>query len=216
MRAWKQSLYVCGIDEVGRGCLFGPMVTAAAILPIGTSFKLLKDSKVMSEKDRDIAYEWIMKNAYTSVAIVSSYEIDSINIYQSTLYAMKKAFIQLVEVTPIVFEKIRYLMVDAMPLRLDYPYTHKKMEIHTPNYGESVSISIAAASIIAKVTRDRLIVRMAEMFPHYELEKHKGYGTKAHSQRIQRFGASILHRSSFLSKNVTGKTYDKKKQQSIF
>jgi ribonuclease HII len=196
--AWQKSLYCCGIDEVGRGCLAGPLVTAAAILPINTDYKLLKDSKVLTEAQRNKAFEWIQKNCFYSVAISSHKKIDTVNIYQATLQTMKKSLLQLMHTLPFNAEKLKYVLIDAMPLRLDPIFCHKDLEFAHFNYGETISSSIAAASIVAKVTRDRLMERIANNFPSFNFEEHKGYGTKKHQEILNKNGATILHRRSFL------------------
>jgi len=199
-KAWAQGLYTCGIDEVGRGCLAGPVVVAAVIIPQNCSYYLLKDSKIMDEAERDKAYKWIIKHCFYSVAISSNNVIDKINIYQATLLTMKKAYMQLVETMPYDHEQLKYVLIDAMPLIVSKSYTHKNLEFRHFNYGESRSISIAAASIIAKVTRDKLMKSMSTLFPALLINQHKGYGTKQHIALIESLGPTIVHRSSFIGK----------------
>ena len=214
--AWKKSNYVCGIDEVGRGCLAGPLVTCAAILSQNTTHNLLKDSKILTEKERNIAYKWLIKNCFYSIAISSHKKIDSLNIYQTTIQTMKKALLQLLEITPFLYNQIKYILIDAMPLSLKEYNIYKNIEIHSFNKGESLSISIAAASIIAKVERDKLMKNVNSIFPKLNLEKHKGYGTAEHLDILTTYGPSIIHRSTFISKILKKEENNESKQQVIF
>lgn len=195
--AWNTQQRVCGIDEVGRGCLAGPVVTAAVILPPHTHELFLKDSKEMSARARDNAYDWITQNCSYALGIASAEMVDEINIYQTTLWAMKKAFTHLYATTHQP-QLLKYVVVDAMPLTLPAHSLHAGLEIHHFNYGESLSPSIAAASIVAKVTRDRLMEKINRHFPAYEMGKHKGYATKVHCDALKATGASIIHRMSFI------------------
>ncbi|MBS1988065.1 ribonuclease HII [Candidatus Dependentiae bacterium] len=214
-KAWNDQLYVCGIDEVGRGCLAGPVVVAAVIIPLNKSYHLLKDSKLMSHDERELAYKWITKHCTYSIAIACHKTVDQHNIYQTTLRTMKKAYISLIEKLPFAFKQLKYVVVDAMPLVIEKSYTHTDLEVHHFNYGESISHSIAAASIIAKVTRDRLLEKIDCLFPAYSFGKHKGYATKVHIQALEQHGPSLLHRISFLS-NFGKKESDDNHQQSLF
>jgi len=217
--AWAEGLYTCGIDEVGRGCLAGPVVVAAAIIPQNTTYHLLKDSKIMDEEEREKAYKWITKNCYYSTAIASNIVIDKINIYQATLFTMKKAYMQLVETMPIAHEKLKYVLIDAMPLVVDKSYMHENLEFRHFNYGESKSTSIAAASIIAKVTRDRLMKSINSVFPAFLINQHKGYGTKEHIDFLESQGPTIMHRVSYISKirtNIKENTEHDDQQQNLF
>ena len=203
-QAWLDEKFVCGIDEAGRGCLSGPVVAAAAILPANTSYKLLRDSKLMTKQERETAYLWItnrnsFQNCFFSYAIVDHHTIDARNIYQATRFAMKKTFIQLLEIVPFNIEKIIYLLTDAVPLQLPPAYTHKNLQLFNPTHGESISTSIAAASIVAKVMRDRLMQKLSPTFPAFSFDEHKGYGTKTHTKALMAHGPSIVHRNSFLS-----------------
>ena len=197
--AWQNETYVCGIDEVGRGCLAGPLVVTACILPQNTKY-VLKDSKILTEAEREKNYKWLIKNCWYSTSIISPALIDKINIYNATLLAMKRAFIQLVEILPFKYELLKYLVIDAMPLAIDSSYKNGILETHYFPHGESISSSIAAASIIAKVSRDRLMVDMDKIFPGFGLEQHKGYGTGDHTQSIKLNSPSIIHRKSFITK----------------
>ena len=179
---------VCGIDEAGRGPLAGPVFAAAVILPENYSHPVLNDSKKLSEKKRDAVYDDIIKDALSySVGIATEEEIDEINILNATFLAMKRA-------------------VDSLSIKPDlayidgnqYPKTGVK-EV-TIIKGDSKCMSVAAASIIAKVSRDRFMMEMAEQYPQYEFKKHKGYGTKLHYEMIEKYGVSPIHRRSFLKK----------------
>ncbi len=211
--AWQNSFYVCGIDEVGRGCLAGPLVVAACILPIKTNYSL-KDSKILTEAERNKAYSWIIENCYYSVSIVSPNLIDKLNIYNATLLAMKRVFVQIIEVMPIKFDQLKYLLVDAMPLKLDSSCSNDLLETYYFPYGETVSPSIAAASIVAKVIRDRLMKDYDTVFPGFDLGKNKGYGTKLHIKNIDQNGMTIIHRASFITE-IVNYGNERKSQQSI-
>ncbi len=191
MAAWGEQKLVCGIDEVGRGCLAGPVVTAAVILHSRKVSRLVNDSKIMTPEDRDKAYQWICKNGSFGIGIVSHRVIDRFNIYQATLMAMRRAVMQLFTATSL---RPSIIVVDAMPLQID---TFQGDIVAFP-FGESKSISIAAASIVAKVTRDRLMQTFDSVFPGYSLGQHKGYSTQLHKERIKELQQSILHRVSFI------------------
>ena len=201
-KAWLNNNYICGIDEVGRGCLFGPLVVSAVVLPLNTNQTFLHDSKVMIRKDREKAYDWIKQNCFFTKIFVDVYTIEKINIYNATRFAMKKAFIQLLEIVPFEIEKIKYLITDAVKINLCKNFRHKNLEIFNPTKAESKSCSVAAASIFAKVTRDRFIEKISKDFPNFNLFKHKGYGTKIHTSAIKEFGLSIMHRKSFVSNSI--------------
>ena len=176
---------IAGVDEAGRGSLFGPMFVGAAILPVNLYLPRLNDSKKLSPKIRAALYEEIVAQAVAFSAVeVSVEEIDAVNIYQATLNGMRRA-VEALAVQP------ELVLVDAMPLVLE------KIPTRAIIHGDSLSAEIAAASIVAKVTRDRLIEKLAEKFPAYSLEKNKGYGTRAHMAAIREFGFTDLHRRSF-------------------
>ncbi|MCA1059185.1 ribonuclease HII [Rossellomorea aquimaris] len=175
---------IAGIDEVGRGPLAGPVVTAAVILPPDFYLAGLNDSKKLSESKREEYFNYIQEHAISiGVGMVHAMEIDDINIYQATKKAMNDAIVNL-SVKP------DYLLIDAMKLETPYP---SKSIIK----GDSKSISIAAASIVAKVTRDRMMKEYAERYPGYAFEKNAGYGTKDHLMGLKRLGVTPLHRKSF-------------------
>jgi ribonuclease HII len=198
--AWQESCYVCGIDEVGRGCLAGPLVTSTVILPQNTSYRLLKDSKTMTEEEREQAFHWITKNCIYSTAITSHRIIDKLNIYQSTLLTMKKSLLQILQNIPYDHNKIKYVLIDAMPVSLNKLDFYKNINIKFFDKGESRSSTIAAASIVAKVTRDRLMKKISEIFPQFNFSENKGYGTADHLKSLNTVGSSIIHRTSFITK----------------
>ncbi|MBA9088689.1 ribonuclease HII [Fontibacillus solani] len=184
---WNLSyLHIAGIDEVGRGCLFGDVVAAAVILPQGLIIEEVNDSKKLSPKKRDLLYDEIMKQAVAvGVGHVDAQMIDQINIKQATRLAMKIAVEQL-SVTP------DFMLVDAEKVDLSIPQL-------AVIKGDANSQSIAAASIIAKVTRDRLCQgEWNAMYPEYGIAIHKGYATKMHREQIQALGPTPMHRRSFM------------------
>lgn len=199
MSAWERNSVVVGIDEVGRGCLAGPLVTAAVILPPFKASRLLKDSKVMEPEERDRAYAWITRNCAYQVGIVHNRIIDQHNIWRATLIAMKKALVNLLA-QPV--QRPSGVLVDAMPLTLEDTDFNGIPVYYFPK-GEQKSSSIAAASIVAKVTRDSLMHKFAALFPGYELEHHKGYCTKQHQDCIKAQRHTIIHRTSFLKVEMT-------------
>jgi len=176
--------YIAGVDEVGRGPLAGPVVAAAVILPEDISLLGINDSKKLTEKKRDELFEQINEHAIAiGIGIISAKKIDEVNIYQATKQAMKKAVQQLAI-------KPDHLLVDAMEIPNDIKQT-------AIIKGDSKSISIAASSIIAKVTRDRLMSRLADKFPQYGFDQHMGYGTALHIEAINNYGVTEEHRLSF-------------------
>ncbi len=188
--AWKARECVCGVDEVGRGSLAGPLVTAAVILNSTVKSRLIKDSKELTCPERLRAYTWILNNGVAAVGVIHHRAIDTVNIYRATLMAMKRAVIQ---VLPRSSSVPSYILVDALPLTIE----GQSKVIAFPK-GESKSISIAAASIIAKVTRDRIMESMGNAFPSYGIGQHKGYATALHRKNIELLGRSIIHRTSFV------------------
>jgi ribonuclease HII len=189
---WARGLqFVAGIDEVGRGCLFGDVVAAAVVLPAGLVIDGINDSKKLSEKRREELYEVIMESAVAiGVGQVDASTIDSINIKQAARLAMKQALEQVMGTV-----RPEYLLVDAEKVDTSLP---QLAVIH----GDALSQSIAAASIIAKVTRDRMCQHWDSDYPEYGIGVHKGYATKVHRESIAQYGPSPLHRRSFLGKIV--------------
>lgn len=180
--------HICGVDEAGRGPLAGPVYAAAVILPQGLVIDGLNDSKKLSEKKRELLYDKVIESAVAwSVGVATEQEIDEVNILQATYLAMKRA----VEGLP---ENADYALIDGnrMP-PLD-------IAGETVIKGDSLSMSIAAASIIAKVTRDRFMLELDKAYPEYLFAKHKGYGTALHYEMLKEHGISPVHRRSFLKK----------------
>ena len=177
---------ICGIDEAGRGPLAGPVVAAAVILPLDHDFLYLNDSKMVTENRREVLFDEIREYAIGyGIGMASPEEIDEINILQADYLAMKRALAQL-PVMPDV------LLNDAVIIP---GVTGEQVSIIK---GDAKSVSIAAASILAKVTRDRIMVSYDDMYPEYGFAKHKGYGTKQHSDAIRAYGPCPIHRKSFL------------------
>lgn len=178
---------IAGTDEAGRGPLAGPVCAAAVILPIGIEIEGLNDSKKLSEKKREKLFDIIREKAIAySVAFSSVEEIDSMNILNASQLAMRRAVSSLSPVPD-------FVLVDGNIARGFV--TPTKCVIH----GDALSPSIAAASILAKVSRDRLCIEMDKNYPEYGFAKHKGYGTKEHMNAIIKYGATPVHRKSFLS-----------------
>lgn len=176
--------YIGGVDEVGRGPLIGSVVAACVILPRDFVLEGLTDSKKLSEKKRNEYYKIIKEKAIAiGIGIVNEKVIDEVNIYEATKIAMKKA----ISDTNI---KPDHVLIDAMPLDIDVPTT-------SIIKGDAKSISIAAASVIAKVTRDRMMYELDKIYPMYDLANNKGYGTKKHIEAIKKYGITKYHRLSF-------------------
>jgi ribonuclease HII len=195
--AWAQNKVICGIDEVGRGPLAGPVVTAAVILPKHKISPLLKDSKVLSAEERLKAYAWITKHCWYSIGMAHHRIIDQQNIFNATLIAMKKALINVLAICP---ERPHSIVVDAMPLKIN-DTAYADIPVNYFPFGESKSSSIAAASIVAKVRRDQLMERMDTIFTGYHLGQHKGYRTPQHKKAVE-MGQKplIIHRMSFVNR----------------
>lgn len=179
---------VCGVDEAGRGPLAGPVCAAAVILPKGTLIEGVNDSKKLTEKKREELFDVIKeKSVAYGIGWASVEEIEEINILNAAMLAMKRA-------------------VEGLRVKADFAYIDGNK---TPNLdipceaivkGDAKSMSVAAASVLAKVSRDRLMLEYAKKYPNYEFERHKGYGTKLHNEKILRYGACPIHRMSFLRK----------------
>ena len=185
-RSYADCKYICGVDEVGRGPLAGPVVACAGILPKETYYRYLNDSKKVTEKRREILYGEITEEAVSySFGVVSAQVIDEINILQATYRAMREA----VEGLAVRPDKI---LVDAVHIPgIDIP----QVEIIK---GDAKSVSIAAASIVAKVYRDRMMTDYDKLYPEYMFAKNKGYGTKAHMEALRTAGMSPIHRKTFV------------------
>ena len=183
---------ICGVDEAGRGPLAGPVYAAAVVLPFGTDIQGLNDSKKLTERNREILFKEITDIAVTyAIASADHKEIDRLNIQNATYLAMNRAIEAL---SP----KPEIALIDG----------NRDKDIKVKSRciigGDGKSALIAAASILAKVSRDRHMTYVAEKYPQYLFEKHKGYGTKLHYERLREYGPSEIHRSSFL-KSVYGK-----------
>jgi ribonuclease HII len=179
---------ICGIDEAGRGPLAGPVFAAAVILPHNASIEGINDSKKLSEKKREALFDIIQKTAVSfSVGFATEMEIDEINILQATFLAMRRA-------------------CDGLNIRPDFALVdgnrmpHLGVETQTIIKGDALSASIAAASILAKVSRDRLMYEIDQMYPEYQFAKHKGYGTALHIELLKKYGPCPVHRKTFLKK----------------
>ena len=192
--AIENSLYaegyklICGVDEAGRGPLAGPVCAAAVILPRGLELPGLNDSKKLTDKKRRELFPVIKEKAIAyGIGLASHEEIDEINILQATYLAMERAIAQLEG-------KADFALIDGNRAK-DFG-----LPVRTVVKGDSLSASIAAASVLAKVTRDDIMLEMAEKYPQYGFEVHKGYGTKAHYEALREHGHSDIHRMSFLKK----------------
>ncbi|MGX8702683.1 ribonuclease HII [Caproiciproducens sp.] len=189
----KSYRMICGIDEAGRGPLAGPVFAAAVILPPGQMIEGLNDSKKLSEKKREALFDVIRKTAIVyAVGFATEQEIDKINILQATFLAMKRA-------------------CDGLSVRPDLALVDGNrmprlgMDTQTIIKGDALSASIAAASILAKVSRDRLMTEIDRIYPEYQFAKHKGYGTALHRELLKQYGPSPVHRKTFLKK-ILGET----------
>ena len=190
MKEFENELYlkginfIAGVDEVGRGPLVGPVVTAAVILPKDFYDERINDSKKLTEKKRELLYDVIYENAISiGIGMSSNEVIDEINILEAT----KKAMIEAINNLNV---KPEHVLIDAVKLNIDIPTT-------SIIKGDAKSQSIAAASIIAKVTRDRMMVELDKLHPEYDFKSNKGYGTKKHIEAIYKYGVLKEHRKTF-------------------
>lgn len=192
-RCWKAGYEtVCGVDEAGRGPLAGPVCAAAVILPRGLDIPGLNDSKKLTAKRREALYDIITEQALAyGIAFASEQEIDEINILQATFLAMERAMAQLAPPPELALIDGNRSKDFGLPVR-------------TIVKGDSLSASIAAASILAKVTRDRLMEQYDEQYPQYGFAVHKGYGTKRHYAALREYGPCPIHRQTFLKKFYAG------------
>ena len=205
MYEYEESLYkegynfIAGTDEAGRGPLVGPVVAGCVVFPKGYKNDLINDSKKLTEKKREQLYDIIIKDAVTyGIGIVSAKEIDELNIYEASRKAMIKAYEEANKKV-----KIDYLLTDAMP---DIPV----LKIIK---GDAKSVTIAAASILAKVTRDRILIDLDKKYPEYNFKKHKGYPTKEHLEKINEFGVFDEYRMTYKPvKNVLDRGIVRKKR----
>lgn len=190
-KEYAQYTHICGIDEVGRGPLAGPVVACAVVLPKDVTILYLNDSKKLSEKKRELLYDEIMEKAVAvGIGAVGPARIDEINILQATYEAMRMA---IEDLTGKLGKKPNLLLNDAVTIP----------EVDIPQVpiikGDAKSISIAAASIVAKVTRDHLMIEYDQVLPGYDFAKNKGYGTKAHIAGLKELGATPIHRKTFIT-----------------
>ncbi len=188
---YEENLYdlgfhsICGVDEAGRGPLAGPVCVAACILPEFIRIEGLNDSKKLSEKKREALYKEIIKSAIAyNVVFIYENEIDELNIYQAT----KKGMLEAIEGLKIPAD---YALIDAMPL------SELKLPHDSIVHGDALSASIAAASILAKVTRDHYMDKMDIKYPNYGFKNHKGYGTRLHMEALEKYGPCKIHRKTF-------------------
>ena len=182
MRIWANDALVVGIDEAGRGPIAGPLVVAGVVFPVGYDSKEIYDSKKLSEKKREELFIRIKEDAlYYDIQIVSIEDIDRLNIYQVT----KQTMHAIAQNAPVEF-----VLTDAMPLDMD-------KEVTSLVKGDTLSCSIAAASILAKVTRDHIMYELDKKYPEYGFKKHKGYPTKAHLEALETYGVLDIHRRSY-------------------
>ena len=178
--------YIAGVDEVGRGPLIGPVVTACCVLPIDFTCPGLTDSKKLTEKKREQFYSIIKEQAIAyAIGMCTPEEIDQYNIYQATKIAMIRAIDEIRKQIP-----LEHVLVDAMPLELEIPST-------SIIKGDAKSISIAAASVLAKVTRDHMMYELDQKYPQYGFKNHKGYPTKKHLEAIHQYGLIPGYRKSY-------------------
>ena len=191
----EEAACIAGVDEAGRGPLAGPVVAAAVVLPRDFDVPGIDDSKKLTEKKREALYDVIVETALSwCVASASVEEIDEVNILNATYLAMERAVAGL-DVTP------QYILVDGNRLPPHLPAPAQAVV-----KGDAHSANIAAASILAKVSRDRLLIQMDEQYPQYQFAKHKGYGTKLHRELILQYGPSPVHRKTFLTKLLGDRT----------
>ncbi|MEG0691510.1 MAG: ribonuclease HII [Oscillospiraceae bacterium] len=191
---------LCGVDEAGRGPLAGDVYAAAVILPLNCVIEGLNDSKKLNEKKREELYDTIIKQAVSyCVGIATVAEIEEHNILQATFLAMNRAVDRL-KVTP------KLVLVDGNQ------NPHLKVHSRCVVKGDATSACIAAASILAKVERDRYMKKVAEQYPEYQFSKHKGYGTSLHYKMLDQYGISVVHRNSFLKKYLSGEKSESKRR----
>ncbi len=188
---------VCGVDEAGRGPLAGPVCAAAVILPLGLEIPGLNDSKKLTEKRREALFDAIVSSAVAySVAFASVGEIEELNILNADFLAMNRAIAGL------------QVAADFAIIDGNQPLRNAAVPSVCVVKGDSKSMSVAAASVLAKVSRDRLMLEYAKQYPDYGFDKHKGYGTKAHYAALRQFGPCEIHRPSFLRKFQEQESYD--------
>lgn len=202
----KNINYIGGVDEVGRGPLIGPVVTACVVLPKDFILEGLTDSKKLSEKKRNEYYKYIKEHALAcEVGIIGPKKIDEVNIYEATKLAMKQAIDKVNAKL-----KLEHVLIDAMSLELDIPTT-------SIIKGDAKSISIAAASVIAKVTRDDMMYELDKKYPQYDFKSHKGYPTKKHLEAIEKYGIIEGYRKTYgpIKKIIEGENNESISKKSV-
>ena len=213
LETWGKNQLLSGIDEVGRGCLAGPVVACCLVLKPYKLHPLLRDSKILTENQRMVAAQWIKLNSWYGIGIIPHTIIDRDNIYQATKQAMRRAYYQLVHhpELPMIPSTV---IIDAMPLSFENNVT-----VHSFTKGEQRSACVAAASIIAKVTRDALMQRIDSTFSGYGFASNKGYGSAPiHQQALHSQGPCLIHRKTFLSSFLSERVSlgDSAQQTSLF
>ena len=189
---------IIGIDEVGRGPLAGPVVASAVALRKTQFLSRIDDSKKMTPVQREKAFLEIFNNAHVGIGVISESVIDDVNILQATFLAMRNAVDNLLSYLPAVikdqkeFTATTFLLIDGNRFQSDLPYKYQ-----TIVNGDGLSLSIACASIVAKVTRDRILNSYDQVFPEYGFKDHKGYPTFQHREALKKFGPSLIHRKTF-------------------
>ena len=184
---------IIGVDEVGRGCLAGPVVAAAVALRQFSFKNRVDDSKKLSPEQRDRAFPEIIEKSVFAMGVMDEKTIDRVNIHKATKMAMEEAVRQLCAKMSLSSGSLAHVLIDGNTgLDIDLPFT-------TIIQGDSRSLSIASASILAKVTRDRMMLSYHETFPQYDFLNNKGYATKSHMFAVKKYGPSSIHRQSFLS-----------------
>ena len=185
LKLWQSNKYICGVDEVGRGTLAGPVVAASVILPPFFYHAEIDDSKALTPAKRRELFAMIIENALAySFGLINHHRIDQVNILQATIAAMRKAITGL-------GKKPDLVMTDAVRIP-DLPYPQENII-----KGDRRSISIAAASILAKVRRDKIMLNFHKIYPEYGFDQHKGYATRKHREAISSYGPCLIHRKSF-------------------
>ncbi len=215
---WSQSKLVCGLDEAGRGCLAGPVVAAAVVLKPHITSSLLKDSKTISEKSRATAFEWIIKNCWYASATADVWDIEQENILAATKLAMRRAFLKLLLSLRKNIRLLNCIVIDSVNVDLKscHPWLNKDLQVFNPHKAESLSSSVAAASIVAKVVRDSIVTQLSNLFESYAFEKHKGYGTAEHIEKIWHHRASIQHREKFVATVLKKMEFRSGSKQPVF
>lgn len=185
----SEDAIICGLDEVGRGCWAGPLFTCALVLKKDIRHKLLRDSKLLNPAQREKMYKFLMPRAYIGIGIAEVEEIDTLGLTQATNLAFQRALDQLTTLYPHIIP--HYLLIDGKDkLNFSFPF-------RTVIDGDEKIKEIASAAIMAKVTRDRYMIKLSQQYPEYGFEYHKGYGTLRHQQALRTHGLTDIHRKRF-------------------